>query len=133
MRIKEMTAKVLDKDTSLAIKIWMLFREQSVMIPSMLMAIGMTIGVLVKVLLQERMAQEQTESLGITARKIRRESDRSIAWHHWSNHQLDPQQSKRGSGLGIAKSMGIGRRHRMVALYVCGHQKIRIILRHIVI
>ena len=47
----EMIAKVLDKDTSLAEKIWMLFREQEIMITSILMAIGMAIGVLVQALL----------------------------------------------------------------------------------
>ena len=39
----------------------------------------------------ERMAQEQTKSLGITIRKIRHEGGRSNAWHHWGDHQLDPQ------------------------------------------
>ena len=48
---KEMIAKVLDKDTSLAEKIRMLFREQGITIASILMAIRMTIGVLVEVLL----------------------------------------------------------------------------------
>ena len=48
---KETIAKVLDKDTSLAEKIRMLFRKQGIMIASVLTAIGMTIGVLVKALL----------------------------------------------------------------------------------
>ena len=48
---KETTAKVLDKDTSLAEKIWALFREQKIRIASILMAIGMAIGVLVEALL----------------------------------------------------------------------------------
>ena len=47
----EMIAKVLDKDTSLAEKIRTLFREQGIMIASILTAIGMAIGVLVEVLL----------------------------------------------------------------------------------
>ena len=47
----ETIAKVLDKDTSLAEKIGTLFREQGITIASILMAIGMAIGVLVKVLL----------------------------------------------------------------------------------
>ena len=48
-----MIAKVLDKDTSLAEKIWMLFREQGITctIASILMTIGMAVGVLVEVLL----------------------------------------------------------------------------------
>ena len=45
---KEMIAKVLDKDTSLADKIRMLFREQGIMIASILTAIRMAIGVLVE-------------------------------------------------------------------------------------
>ena len=40
----------MDKDTSLAEKIRMLFREQGIMIASMLTAIGMAIGVLVEAL-----------------------------------------------------------------------------------
>ena len=48
---KETIAKVLDKDTSLAEKIRILFREQRIMIASILTAIGMAIRVLVKALL----------------------------------------------------------------------------------
>ena len=48
---KEMIVKVLDKDTSLAEKIRMLFREQGITIASVLMAIGVAIGVLVEALL----------------------------------------------------------------------------------
>ena len=47
----ETIAKVLDKDTSLGEKIRALFREQRITIASILMAIGMAIGVLVKALL----------------------------------------------------------------------------------
>ena len=47
---KETIAKVLDKDTSLAEKIRMLFREQGIMIASILTAIRMAIDVLVEVL-----------------------------------------------------------------------------------
>ena len=50
MGIKEMIAKVLDKGTSLAKKIRTLFREQGIMITSILMAIGMAVGVLVEAL-----------------------------------------------------------------------------------
>ena len=46
-----MIAKVLDKDTSLAGKIWMLFREQGIMIASILTAISMTISVLAEILI----------------------------------------------------------------------------------
>ena len=48
---KETIAKVLDKDTSLAKKIRTLFREQGIMIASLLTAIGMAIRVLVEALL----------------------------------------------------------------------------------
>ena len=48
---KETIAKVLDKDTSLGEKIQTLFREQGIMIVSILTAIGMAIGVLVEALL----------------------------------------------------------------------------------
>ena len=48
---KETIAKVLDKDTSLGEKIRTLFREQGITIGSILMAIGMAIGVLVEALL----------------------------------------------------------------------------------
>ena len=48
---KETIAKVLDKDISLGEKIRTLFREQGIMISSILTAIGMAIGVLVEVLL----------------------------------------------------------------------------------
>ena len=48
---KETIAKVLYKDTSLAENIRTLFREQGIMIASILTAIGMAIGVLVEALL----------------------------------------------------------------------------------
>ena len=47
----ETIAKVLDKETSLAEKIRILFREQGITIASILTAIGMAIGVLVEALL----------------------------------------------------------------------------------
>ena len=48
---KEIIAKVLEKNTSLAEKIWMLFQEQRITIASILLAVGMAIGVLVEALL----------------------------------------------------------------------------------
>ena len=51
MSFKETIAKVLDKDISLAKKIRTLFREQGIMIASILTAIGMAVGVLAEVLL----------------------------------------------------------------------------------
>ena len=50
---KETIAKVLDKDTSLAEKIRMLFREQGITIASVLTTIGMAIGVLAEALTGE--------------------------------------------------------------------------------
>ena len=47
----ETIAKVLDKDTSSGEKIRTLFREQKILIPCILTAIGMAIGVLVEALL----------------------------------------------------------------------------------
>ena len=51
MSIKETISKVLDRDTSLAEEIQMLFREQGITITSILMATGLAIGILVKALL----------------------------------------------------------------------------------
>ena len=51
MSFKGTIAKVLDKDTSLAEKIRTLFREQGIMIASILTAIRMAFGVLVEALL----------------------------------------------------------------------------------
>ena len=48
---KETIAKILDKDTSLAEKIRVLFREHGITIASILTAIGMAIGILVEALL----------------------------------------------------------------------------------
>ena len=48
---KETIAKVMDKDTSLAEKIWMLFTEQGITITSIITATGMDIGILVEALL----------------------------------------------------------------------------------
>ena len=47
----ETIAKVLDSNTSLAEKIWMLFRAQGIMIASILMAIRISISVLIEALL----------------------------------------------------------------------------------
>ena len=51
MSFQETIAKVLDGDTTLAEKIRMLFREQGIMIASILTAIGMAIGILIEALL----------------------------------------------------------------------------------
>ena len=49
-------AKALDKDTSLAEKIWMLFREKGIMITSILTVIFMAIDILVEALFPRGMA-----------------------------------------------------------------------------
>ena len=58
---KETIAKMLDKDTSLGEKIRTLFREQGITMASILMAIGMAIGVLVEALLPGVGVQFQEE------------------------------------------------------------------------
>ena len=70
---KETIAKVLDKDTSLGEKIRTLFREQGITIASILMAIGMAIGVLVEALLPGGVLprhQEEVASLLLKMRKV---------------------------------------------------------------
>ena len=72
--IKEMITKVLDRDTSLAEKIWMLYREQGIKIASVLTAIGTAIGVLVEALLPSRegaAAQGSGDKLGNAKEWIR--------------------------------------------------------------
>ena len=56
---KETIAKGLDKDTSLGEKIRTLFREQRITIASIVVAIGMAIGVLVEALLPGGAAAHQ--------------------------------------------------------------------------
>ena len=74
MSFKETIAKVLDKETSLAEKIQTLFREQGITIASILMAIGMAIGVLVEALLPVvgvlPWHQEEMASLLLKTRKV---------------------------------------------------------------
>ena len=72
MSFKETIAIVLDKDTSLGEKIRTLFREQGITIASILMAIGMAIGVLVEALLPGGAARHQEEvvSLLLKMRKV---------------------------------------------------------------
>ena len=69
---KETVAKVLDKDTSLGEKIPTLFREQGITIASILIAIGMAIGVLVDALLLGVLPrhQEEVASLLLKMRKV---------------------------------------------------------------
>ena len=91
----------------------MLFREQGITITSILTAISiLAISILVEALLpgsegvaapgkgdgdgkpgnvKERLRNRLKQSLGNSTREIRCKSGRSIAWHHWGNHQVDPQ------------------------------------------
>ena len=56
-----MISKVLDKDTLLAKKIWMLFREQGITITSILTAIVIAVSILVKALLPSNGGQQLKE------------------------------------------------------------------------
>ena len=70
---KETITKVLDKDTSLAEKIQMLFREQGITVASILMAIRMAIGVLIEALLPGggvEVQQHQEVSLLLKTKKV---------------------------------------------------------------
>ena len=68
-RVKETIAKVLDKDTSLSEKIRTLFREQGITIASVLTAIRMAIGLLLKHYYQVVEVQFQ-EDLLLKMRKV---------------------------------------------------------------
>ena len=150
---KETIVKVLDKDTSLADKIRMLFREQGITIASILTAIRMAIGVLVEALLPG--------GVGTVASPPPPKDEKGVK--EWLRNKLNALASLLGrlgvktaealsgiigaiiswilnraswilnSGLGITKLMGIGCRYRGLTLYIYGNQKVRIILWHIVI
>ena len=74
--IKEMIAKILDKDTSLAEKIRTLFMEQGITIASVLVAIGLAIDVVVEVLLPSGGAMTQIKAVTPC-----------------STHKIDPQET----------------------------------------
>ena len=83
---KETIAKVLDKDTSLAEKIQTLFGEQGITIASILMAIGMAIGVMVKVLLRGGGGTVVAKvSLHLRMKKMRKNGSgtNSKPWHRY--------------------------------------------------
>ena len=83
----------------------MLFREQGITIASILAAIGMTVCVLAEALLPggggggtldgekglKECIRNKVKTLSSFTKNIRRESERSIAWYHWSDSQLDSQ------------------------------------------
>ena len=79
--IKEMIAKVLDKETSSAEKIRTLFREQGIAIASILTAIRMAIGVLVKALLVVGLPQEVSLHLGMKKAQKNGSGTNSKPWH----------------------------------------------------
>ena len=104
MSFKETIAKVLDKDTSLGEKIRMLFREQGIMIVSILTAIG----VLVEALLPgggggggepppkdekglKEWIRNKLKALALLLEKLGMKAAEAEAWYHWSNHKLDSQ------------------------------------------
>ena len=98
---------MLDKDTSLAEKMWTLFGEQGITITSMFTAIGMAVGVLVEALLpgvrtdgtagrpppkdEKGLKEWVRNKLKALTSLLGSENCRSVAWHHWSDSQLDPQ------------------------------------------
>ena len=109
MSFKETIAKVLDKDTSLGEKIRTLFREQGITIASILLAIGMAIGVLVEALLPGGGAATASRGDGEPPPKDEKGLKKWIrsklkalasllgrlgikaaeAWYHWRNYKLD--------------------------------------------
>ena len=80
-----MIAKVLDKGTLLAMRIWNLFREQSITSASMLTAIKIAISVLAEALLPGSGTVAGGMPLSKDEKGVKEwvsESSRNIAWHH---------------------------------------------------
>ena len=67
-----MIAKVLDKDTSIAEKIRMLFREQGITISSILMAVRIAISVLVEALFPGGGGTAAQEVLLLRMKRVRK-------------------------------------------------------------
>ena len=106
---KETIAKVLNKDTSLAEKLRVLFREQGIMIASILTAIRMAISVLVEALLpsvdgtvaspppkdekgvKEWLRNKLKALASLPGRLGMKAAEALPGIDHWSNHQLDSQ------------------------------------------
>ena len=146
---KETITKVLDKDTSLAEKIRTLFREQGIMIASILTAIGMAIGVLVEALLpsgggtpatppppkDEKGAKEwlrnKLKALALLLGRLGVKAAEALPGIIGMIISWVLNRSCRCSGLGITKFMGIGCRYWRLTLYVYGNQKV-IILRIVI-
>ena len=145
-----MIAKVLDKDTSLAEKIRTLFREQGITIASILMAIGMAIGVLVEAL--------PPGGGGTVGGEPPPKDEKGVK--EWLRNKLKALASLPGKlgmkaaevlpgiigaiiswifnraaevvGWVLQKRMGSGCRYQRTTLYVYGNQKVRIILQIII-
>ena len=146
----ETIAEVLDKDTSLCEKIRTLFRERGITIASILMPIGMAIGVLVEALLPGGGgAASRSGGGGEPPPKDEK------GLKEWIRNKLKALASLLGRlgikaakalpgivggiiswilniaadvvGLGITKSMGSGCRYWRLDLYVYGYQKIIIL------
>ena len=142
---------MLDKDTSLAEKIITLFREQGIAIASIVMAIGMAIGVLVEALLpgggaatasggepppkDERGLKEWIRNkLKVLASLLGRLGLKAaealpgiiggiISWILNKAHDV--------GWLGITKSMGSGCRYWRIDVYLYGNKKV-VILRFVI-
>ena len=143
---KETIAKVLDKDTSLAEKIQTLFREQGIMIASILTAIRMAIGVIVEALLPgggaaasgggepppkdekglKEWIRNKLTALALLLGRLGIKAAEAlpgiiggiISWILNRAHD---------SCLGITKSMGSGCRHWRIDIYLYGNEKVVIL------
>ena len=127
---KQMIVKVLDKDTSLAEKIRTLFREQGIMIASILMAIGMAISVLVEALLpgggvvggkplpppkDEKSVKEwlrnKLKALALLPGRLGMKVAEALSGIIGAIISWILNRAKRGGGLGITKRMGFSHRY----------------------
>ena len=116
---------MLDKDTSLAEKLWMLFWEQGITIASVCTAIGMAIGVLVE------MSRPSGGGTGGTAGKPLPKDEKGSK--EWVKYKLKASTLLQRRLRVKATSMSIGCKYWRLALHVHNHQEVKIILRCIII
>ena len=150
---KETIAKVLDSNTSLAEKIRTLFREQGIMIASILTAIGMAIGVLVEALLPggggaaasgggepppkdeaglKEWIRNKLKALASLLGRLGIKAAEALSGIIGGIISWILNRAKDISWLGITKSMGSGCRYwRIGILYLYGNEKV-IILRFVI-
>ena len=147
--LKETIAKVLDKDTSLGEKIRTLFREQGITIASILMAIGMAIGVLVEALLLGGGAatasgggepppkdekglkgwiRNKLKALASLLGKLGMKAAEALPGIIGGIISWILNRAKVVVGFGIAKSVGSGCRYWRLNLYIYGNEKVIILL-----